>query len=313
MHDSSIMRSFVLLISIVCLVIVLVPMNQVLSLTLTDTGGVYITAQVNTDTSSGGGGGGSSGGGSGISVPTTVNFSGKGYPSSKIVILKDGEIAISTIADPSANFSAAISNLASGTYTFGIYTEDKEGRHSIIFSFPVYVTSGTTVNISGIILSPTIDVDKSQVKRGENLAIFGYAVPDSEITITVNSDNEQIVKANTDKTGVYLYNFDTSPLEYGSHTAKSRAILQDQVSATTDPVGFSVATETKDKDTEVGACGLNSVRGDLNCDTRVNLVDFSIMAYWYNRKTTPPVIVDLNSDTKITLVDFSILAFNWTG
>jgi hypothetical protein len=41
-------------------------------------------------------------------------------------------------------------------------------------------------------------------------------------------------------------------------------------------------------------------------------VDFSIMAYWYKRPN-PPASVDLNGDSKIDLVDFSILAFNWTG
>ncbi|MFA6385357.1 MAG: dockerin type I domain-containing protein, partial [Candidatus Paceibacterota bacterium] len=54
------------------------------------------------------------------------------------------------------------------------------------------------------------------------------------------------------------------------------------------------------------------LRGDLNCDNHVNLIDFSIMAYWY-KKINPPEKVDLNNDGKITLVDFSIMAFNWTG
>ena len=285
---------------------------------------VYITAQVNNGigsgsgdststtpaTGSGGGGGGGGGGATGLptNTPMGVNFSGKGYPSSKVVVLQDGNIAFTTVADPQANFSGSITGLATGTYTFTIYTVDKDNRHSVSFSFPVYITANTSVNIGGIILSPTIDVDKTQVKQGENLQIFGYAVPNSTITITVHSAVAHSVKTTTDGTGVYLENFDTTPLEYGGHQAQSRALLADSVSADTNPVSFTVGDSDQ---TKTKTCG--SLVGDLNCDTKVNLVDFSVLAYWYKKGTTPPVGVDLNGDGKVNLVDFSILAYHWTG
>lgn len=54
---------------------------------------------------------------------------------------------------------------------------------------------------------------------------------------------------------------------------------------------------------------------DLNCDGRVNLVDFSILAYWWKRPLTAVAKqrVDFNGDGKVDLVDFSILAYHWTG
>jgi len=52
-------------------------------------------------------------------------------------------------------------------------------------------------------------------------------------------------------------------------------------------------------------------RGDINRDGKVNIVDFSIAAYWYKR-LNPPTSVDINGDGAITLVDFSIMAFYWT-
>ncbi|MSR85550.1 hypothetical protein EXS71_03925 [Candidatus Uhrbacteria bacterium] len=55
------------------------------------------------------------------------------------------------------------------------------------------------------------------------------------------------------------------------------------------------------------------LRGDFNEDARVNLIDFSMAAYWYQRAGTPPAQVDLNRDGKIDLADFSIIAFYWTG
>ena len=54
------------------------------------------------------------------------------------------------------------------------------------------------------------------------------------------------------------------------------------------------------------------VKGDLNGDRKVNLVDFSVAAYWYKR-ANPPASVDVNGDGKVNLVDFSIMAFHWTG
>ncbi|MDQ5962591.1 MAG: hypothetical protein QG653_398, partial [Patescibacteria group bacterium] len=61
---------------------------------------------------------------------------------------------------------------------------------------------------------------------------------------------------------------------------------------------------------------LISLRGnkrcDINQDGRVNLLDFSILAFWYKRAGFPEK-VDLNTDKKVDLSDVSILAYCWTG
>jgi hypothetical protein len=44
----------------------------------------------------------------------------------------------------------------------------------------------------------------------------------------------------------------------------------------------------------------------------VNILDFSIMAFWYKRLGFPAK-VDLNTDNKVNLTDLSILAYCWTG
>jgi len=50
---------------------------------------------------------------------------------------------------------------------------------------------------------------------------------------------------------------------------------------------------------------------DLNCDGRINIVDFSILLYWFNR-LSPPYRVDFNKDGLVDIIDFSIMAFYWT-
>ncbi|MCX6712435.1 MAG: hypothetical protein NT041_01955, partial [Candidatus Vogelbacteria bacterium] len=58
-------------------------------------------------------------------------------------------------------------------------------------------------------------------------------------------------------------------------------------------------------------------KGDLNGDCKVNLVDFSVAAYWYKRTLTGAMVQTekdkLNGDGQINLVDFSIIAYYWSG
>ncbi|GEM_PF-2831438 len=49
---------------------------------------------------------------------------------------------------------------------------------------------------------------------------------------------------------------------------------------------------------------------DFNGDKNVNLVDFSILAYWYKKGELLPRF-DLNSDGKVDLTEFSILIYCW--
>lgn len=270
-----------------------------------------IVNPINNGSSGGGssGGGGGSGGSAGLDLVTTVNFSGMAYPLSRVYILKDGDIVVTTIADQSANFSVSLTDLDTNTYTFSVYGEDSNNKKSSFFSFPIYITKGTTVNIKNIFLSPTIDVNKSKVKKGDNLIIFGQSIPQNEILISVHSDKEHFFRVVSNAMGAYLYNLDTSILEIGKHQTKSKTTLDTQVSLYATPVSFLVSNESKLKEEDLN---YSLFAGDLNNDSNVNLIDFSIMAYWY-KKTNPPKTIDLNNDGKITLVDFSIMAFHWTG
>lgn len=49
---------------------------------------------------------------------------------------------------------------------------------------------------------------------------------------------------------------------------------------------------------------------DLDCDGYVDIVDFSIMYYWFG-KDNPPLRVDLSRDGKVDIRDFSIMAYYW--
>lgn len=246
-------------------------------------------------------------GGGTITMPTTVNFSGWAYPASTVYVLKDGSIATTVTASDLTDFTASISDLETGTYTFSIYTEDSEGRKSSNFSFPILITSGTTVNINNIFLSPTMATDKIAVKQGDSLKIFGQSIPLKEIIISINLGQDYIFSVVSDAMGKYLYNLDTSSFNIGKYKTKSKTIANSRESLYSIPISFLVSKNNTFSISEI--CSL--LIGDLNCDNHVNLTDFSILAYWY-QKPNPPTKIDLSGDGHISLVDFSIMAFYWT-
>ncbi|MDQ3076930.1 MAG: dockerin type I repeat-containing protein [bacterium] len=277
---------------------------------------VTVTAIVNSRSTtppppSGGGGGGGGGGGSPVETGTaSITISGIAYPLSKVSVLKDGQLAVTTIAGPNALFSVTISNVSSGNHIFTVYGEDKNRVKSATFTIPVYVTANASTFVGGIFIPPTIDIDKAEVARGNIVTVLGQTKPKAEITVRVHSEHEIIQKVLSDDDGVWLYKIDTSGLEYGNHEVKARAVSGNDITEYSKIATFKVGTKDVVVDKNQACLGIK--RGDVNCDGKVNLIDFSIVAFWY-KKVNPPVNVDVNNDKKVDLIDFSILAYNWTG
>ena len=266
---------------------------------------VEIVTTTTTTTPGGGGGGGAP------SQTGQVVFIGRAYPESTVTLLKDAQIVAKTVGGADANFEITLTNVTAGTYIFSVYSEDNKGNRSSLLTFPLTLSDGIIIKVTGIFISPTIDVDKSEVKKGEVVKIFGQSIPNSDITVIINSDEEIYGKTKADKIGAYLYNLDTVEVEMGDHLAKSRATHEEEISPLSRVVSFKVGTKTVLK--TIGKCG----KADLNCDNKVNLVDSSVAAYWYKRPlSTSFKLLEterLNGDGKVDLVDFSIMAYYWTG
>jgi hypothetical protein len=257
--------------------------------------------------SGGGGGGGSSTRGS------QIVLTGRAYPRSEVTVLKDAQVVATTIADENAQFQVLIKGLSAGTYIFSLYSEDKSGVRSSLFTFPISVTRNILTKIDSIFVAPTLTGDKVEVKKGEPIILFGQSFPSSEITLEVNSEEQFFVKTKAGTDGVYLHSFDSSVLEIGQHNAKARSSAEQVISSQSSPYEFAVGTKNVYGEENI-TC---SKKADFNADCRVNLVDFSIAAFWYLRTLTPAFILresaHLNGDGKVNLKDFSIMAFYWTG
>lgn len=247
--------------------------------------------------SSGGGGGG------GISPrKTEVVIEGLAYPGAEVNFLKDGKIISTKEASDSANFKTEITDITPGIWTFSVWAKDKRGRKSITFSFTVDVQKNMVTTISGIFLPPTIELDKINLRQGEELNISGESVPKAQVLTHIESSKEIIKETTSTQRGDWDLALNTSKLEKGVHTTRAKAkLLGGPESSFSNVLTFYVGKRTKE---------LVCPGADLNKDGRVNLVDLSILMYWWRR---PNECADQNKNGKVDLPDFSIMMYYWTG
>lgn len=270
-----------------------VPLSFSNEATLTPTGTV---------TSPGGGGGG--GGGSPAGYGSVI-ISGLAYPGATVFILKDGNIQTQTTADPGGAFNVLLSNVRATHYAIGVYAEDISGRKSSPYSFPITLADQVTITIANVFLAPTIGVDKRVVAQGEPIGIFGSSAPDTQVNIYVHSAHEFVERVTSNTQGAWFKQFDTSFLEIGDHNTFSRAVLSDRVTTTSLTVPFIVGTTSAPIET--------LDRSDLNNDGRVNITDFSMLLYFWQKIPSEESKADILKDRIVNSTDLSIMLYDWTG
>lgn len=240
--------------------------------------------------------------GGGVTVPTPaakVIFEGRAYPNAFLTILRNDVVAATFLAKSSGLFKKELTGIPGGVYTFGIWAEDTEGRKSVTLSFTVSILAERTTTISGIFISPTISLRPTQVERGERVDIFGQAFPESQINIFISSPKETVKETFTDEEGKWTHKLNTAPLEEREHKARAKALYGDgEQSPFSQTLSFLVLVRCW------GA--------DLNFDGKVNLVDFSILLYFWHSISPENICVDINQDGIVNLIDFSIMMYEWT-
>lgn len=273
--------------------------HSVSALVLVDTENVSITAQVGT----GIGGGTSSGGG--ISIPrTAVEFSGQAYPSGTVTLLKEGKEVLSVPADNKGIFSITHEESTNNNIFYSLYATDALGDRSLLVNYPIIVYTGYLTHLSGIRFAPTINIDKSKVKAGDYLTVSGYSAPSANLEVDIEGTTTRTFTLTSSNTGLYKIIIPLGDLPKGEYVVSTKYVGDTRFSKL---VQFTIA----DVNILVTANDTN-LPGDCNADHVINIVDFSVLAFWYG-KLNPPSCVDTNHDHIIDLRDFSILAFYWTG
>lgn len=260
----------------------------------------------------GSGGGGSSGGGSGGSGgsdteqgDTLISVTGLSYPGRTINILLDTQAVGSVRASNEGRFEFT-TDASPGTASMGFWATDNSNTRSITLNTTFDVTQGAVTNISGIILPPTLRIATQNVNPGDIVAVSGQSVPNAKIELHVNN-SERVETATAAADGSWSVALNTAGLKAAEHTLRARSVSGE--SPLTTQSSFSTALQLF-----VGVNGQATRPSDLNRDTKINLVDFSIMIFWWGSaggNSNPPA--DINGNGKVGIEDFSILLFNWTG
>lgn len=260
----------------------------------------------------GSGGGGSSGGGrsgsGGSTEPlgdTSISVSGRAYPGQTVHIILDGDEVGTVRADSSGNFDFS-TEASPGTASMSFWANDRNGNRSITLSTTFDVTQGAITNLNGILLPPTLVIDDVTINPGDLIEISGQALPNSEVEIHFD-DSDPVIPIDPDNSGAYILSYNTGGMRAAEHTVRARYVLG----------SGSLKTESSFSSTLqlfVGVDGRPTGPSDLNRDGSINLIDFSILIFWWQTnggQSDPPA--DINGNGNVGLEDFSILLFNWTG
>lgn len=233
-----------------------------------------------------------------------VTLSGLTSPGSTVTILKDGVKATTAIAGDDGAFTAIVSGMERGTYTFLAYATDSQSRDSAAYSATLTLGSGTKFNLSSILLPPTIELSADTTPPGGSVTVSGESIPNAAVQILAQKAGDlKTYTASTSATGVWSVEINTASFQKEIYGVRARAtaspLAQSDFSKTLF-LGVGQAAPV------AGACALP----DMNGDGKVNLVDFSIFLLSWN--TSEPK-ADFNCDTRVNLADFSIMLFQWTG
>lgn len=233
----------------------------------------------------------------------SVVFSGKAYPSAVIKILKDGQIAATTSTDSKGDFETTLSNLIVGTYSFGVYAYDVNNIKSKTITFRKEVSKDEVGTISNIILPPTLSIKKDPVQEGETY-FFGHAAPSSKITIELSSNGGNwTLDAKAGRSGYYSYRLETKDYDSNDYQVSAKAKFGNLESEGSESVYFQIANET---------IQFSEYEVDLNEDSRVNLIDSSILMYQSESQDfSDEVDSDVNKEADLS--DFSVMMYYWTG
>lgn len=246
-----------------------------------------------------------------VAVTTTVdnplsslNLSGYTGPGAFTTLAEGGAVVGTTVSSGTGFFSFILTGLAPGDHVYEVFSSDSTGRNTSISPVNTFLTGGTITTISGILLSPTISEDKTEIDPGETITVAGNARPNMQINIFLEAPLRAYTTTSNAVTGEWSYTISAgetatfTPGQYRFSTNVQDTIGNQSIYSPT--LNFTVRTS----DNPPPDCDIS--HGDLNCDGRTNLTDFSILLFHWQTNHRK---ADINSDGKVNLTDFSIMMF----
>jgi hypothetical protein len=250
-----------------------------------------------------------SGGGGGSGSYVNIEISGKAYPNAAVTLLRDSIVVANSNADSAGNFNFNQSGLSAGTYTFTLYATDLNNVKSASLSFERTIANAITTTVNNLIIAPTLQSNFSSVKQGEPINLTGYTAPNSQVTISLSGPQSAAYTVISNAQGSYSVFINSATLIKGEYNGTAASLVSNNPSPPSLSIKFIVGDATI-VPPPPGQCG----RSDLNCDGRVDLVDFSILLYyWESSDLSRNPRVDIDKSGEVGLRDLSIMLYDWTG
>lgn len=240
---------------------------------------------------------------------STVSLSGYTAPSAKITLLIDGAVSTTLIANSDGSFQITLNNVVFGYYQYSIIIEDSTGVSSSATIINANVYSSEPLVYSNLILTPTINSSSISVETNQYFVVQGYAAPGATIYIGL-PDQAPLATAVADGNGYYQVQIQAS-FGTGIYSLKAFALLNGMTSDLSKPLQLLFYDPYNIEQSVIPPEQLQSCV-NINKDNKIDLVDFSILLYWYG-VTNPAEDIDCNKDRTIDITDFSILMYFWTG
>lgn len=234
-------------------------------------------------------------------APSRVELKGVAYPGSRVEILQKVKYATEyrPVADSAitilhdGTFSVLAGNLAEGDYFFSLQAQDRDGARGNALLLPITLHGYDDFIKEDILMSPTLELEKSALNISDFLKIKGYGFGYGKMELEI--DGKFVQEGEADSYGFYALSFPVKSLESGTHYLKIRSRLRTGLASIfSNPVAFKVFE-------------LAFPETDFNQDNKVDISDWSIFLFrWSSQDPGLKQKIDIDKNGKIDIVDFSI-------
>lgn len=235
---------------------------------------------------------------------STLVISGYTSPFAFLIFSESNSVLGTDTSNQSGSFVKYFSGLQPTTHNITFYSVDQFSFNTSPQPISIYTPAFLETTISNQLLSPTVSINDYIINQGDDFVASGSAVPGGQITLLTDTPlRSYIASAAADGSWNYTIN-NTSDYYLGDYRAYALVQTGGGLQSLTSPSLLFTITTASASGT---ACGDIS-QGDLNCDSEVNLQDFSILMYYWG---TRDASADINADTIVNLNDFSIMMYYW--
>jgi hypothetical protein len=250
---------------------------------------------------------------------TEIVFAGYASPNSQIVIKEDGSVVGTTTSDSSGNWTKAITVAVPSNHTYELYTTDTLSVASSTISYSLSVAGGTTTTISNIVMPSTILLTgttlSGQSYPGSSLTLTSnlgdtltLTVPlgglwSLDLTTWLSGGPHAISAIST--VGSYI-SLSSSSVNYTAPAPSPSPAITPTPSPTSPPTSTPPLSPVPSLSPTPTPKPYPIALYDQNSDGRLSLSElFGVISSWLKRHLP----CDLNRDTRCNLIDLSILLY----